>query len=246
MVCPTILAPNNVADFEMCVGVWAFVQDYKFYNAEGGKRRQLWTHNNAFRDGAMRGYHSVQSASLETGDEKEIIHIPDDSESGQTSDDDEIIPMDIENWIRTTQANQASVQYFDPESKTWTHRQRTLSDDFLTELRDAAGSGDSNNPKTDGGISAGYNKDLPGSALQDRDMADETGFDSLEESSSVAEVSVVIPARNRSEEFRHLDELCADVMQMHGDNESSSARTEEQERDVDYEFCWTGMYESLI
>ena len=34
----------------MWVAVWAFVQDYKFYKAEGGKRRN-WYDNAAFKDG---------------------------------------------------------------------------------------------------------------------------------------------------------------------------------------------------
>ena len=220
MVRLNVLASKYTADIGMCVGVWAFVQDYKFYNAEGGKKRQPWAQNNAFRAGAVQGYQFVQPARLEIGDKtdsaRELIYISDDSESDQTSDYDETIPMDIEGWIRNTQANQASIQYFDRGSKTWTNCQENLTDEFLTERRDAAGS-----------------------ALQDRDMVDETNFGGLE-NNSLAEVSVVIPARNRSA-FNHLDALCVDVMQMHGNERSLSARPEEHRMDVDYEFGWTGM-----
>ena len=166
----------------------------------------------------IQGYHSVQSASLEIGNEiepaREVIYISDDSESDHISDDDEIIPVNIENWIRNTQAKQASIQYFDAKSRTWTDHQKNLSDDLPTELRDAAGS-----------------------ALQDGDMADMTDFGDAGESDSMAG-PVVIPARNHSQ-FRHLNELCADIMQMHGNG--GPLQAQEQQMDVDYEFCWTGM-----
>ena len=145
-----------------------------------------------------------------------MIYISDDSESDQISDDDETISMDIEGWIRNTQANQASIQYFDPESKTWTNHQENLSDDFPTELRGTTGS-----------------------ALQERDMVDETNFGGLQ-NDSVDEVSVVIPARNRPA-FNPLDGLCADLMQMHGNGKTFPARAEGHKMDVDYEFGWTGM-----
>lgn len=224
----------------MCVGIWAFCQDYKFYNAEGGKRVH-WADNSAFKHGAMQGYQATRphmESSLEIEDNitaaKEIIEILDDSE---TDDEDGPVPMDIEDWIQGTQDPQSILQHYDLETGKWmTQGEEDLSEGFFAELRDIASKSDGYKSEIDRGIFTGTNVDLFGSTLQDRDMVDEPGFGGLgPEITSVIENPVAVPPRNNAEEFRNLNELCADVMHMHG------VENVRPGQHIDYEFSWTGM-----
>ena len=120
------LSESYSAEFNNCVGVWALVQDYKFYNAEGGGRRGNWNENVAFRAGAMQGYQAVRGtlSNLELEETKkksgiEIVEITDDSESESDSGGDQL-PMEA-----------------DVETSRWTTRGEDLSN-FLPELKEIA------------------------------------------------------------------------------------------------------------
>ena len=103
------------------------VQDYKFYNAEGGRKKGNWSDNVAFRAGALQGYQATCGtlSILEVEETKkksgiEIVEITDDSESDSDSDGDHRMPMDV-----------------DVNTSRWTTRGEDVSN-FLTELKEVA------------------------------------------------------------------------------------------------------------
>ena len=117
------------ADFKTCVAVWALVQDYKFYNAEGARRKGNWSDNVAFKAGALQGYQAThgQLSDFEREETEkrlriEIIEISDDSESDSDSDGDQQIPMEV-----------------DVETSRWATRGEDVSN-FLAELKELADS----------------------------------------------------------------------------------------------------------
>ena len=232
----------------MFAGVWSLCQDYKFYNAEGGKKRGHWANNSAFRDGAVQGYQSVLSdthTSLQIGDNvqsaREIIEIADDSNPDDDSESDDLMPVDIEDWVWKTCKPQSSLQHYDRERGTWMTQEEDLGDNFLAELRDIAGNLDESGPGIGGDYSTGNTMNVSQNAYQLGDVARNSGFGGLEmDTSSVIEDSFAAPVMAHSEDFSNLDELCADVMHMHGDEGVRPVQMEE-EMEIDYEFSWTGM-----
>ena len=112
----------------MCVGVWALVQDYKFYNAEGGRRKGHWSDNVAFRAGAWQGYQATHGtlSNFEVEEsnklEIEVVELSDDSEPDSDSDGDHQVPMEV-----------------DVKTSRWTTRGKDLSN-FLSELKELADS----------------------------------------------------------------------------------------------------------
>ncbi len=232
------------ADPGMSAGVWSLGQDYKFYNAEGGKKRGKWTNNAAFREGAVQGYQSVLSdtpTSLPIGDNvqsaREIIEISDDSIPDDDSDSDDLMPVDVEDWVWKTPKTQPSLQFYDLERGEWMTQEEDLDDNFLAELRDIAGSFDENGPGIGGDDSAGNTMNVSQNAYQLGDVARNSDFSGSEmDTSSVIEDSFM----PHSEDLSNLDELCADVMHMHGDEGVRPVQRDE-DMEIGYEFSWTGM-----
>lgn len=236
-------------DFRMCEGVWSIVQDYKFYNAEGGRKRGHWLDNVAFRNGALQGYQAVRPgapAGLEIEDN--IIKSAREKNSGSdqatesdfnSSDEDGPIPVEVEDWVRNTQSNQPSLQYFDLEKSQWMSQEEDVSDDFLAELRDVVGNLDNNldgnGPEIDGDTLVENPEDVSRGGHEDRDMDGDPDFGGLE-----MDIDSAVPGRNHLEEFEDVNELCADVMRMHGDEAVSSVQAGDI-MDIDYKFSWTGM-----
>ena len=229
--------------------MWSFVQDYKYYNAEGGKRTRRWADNTAFRDGAFQGYtqsNPVAGLDIENSIKpaREIIEIEDDPESDSDSNsdlnlshEDVHIPMGIEDWIQKTQKNQISLQYFDRETGKWITQEEAPKATFLAELRDFAGILDGNGQEIGGGMLMEDAMDLSPSTLQVENVAGHLGFSGLGISaSSVSQDPFAAPTEHHPEEFRNLDELCADVMKMHGNENVNLVQARR-----DYEFSWTGM-----
>ena len=162
---------------------------------------------------------------------KEIIEIEDDSECKQasasdsdseSSSEDVPIPAGVEDWVRNTQASQPSLQYYDLETSKWMSKDEDVSDQFLGELKDV-GNYDNNSPAHDS--FAQNNMDIPQSTHEDREMDNHP---------------VTIPAGHHPQELMNLDELCADVMKMHRDEDITQVR-ETRNVEADYEFAWTGM-----
>lgn len=109
--------------------MWALVQDYKFYNAEGGRKKGNWSENVAFRAGALQGYQATRGmlSNLEVEETKkklgiDIVEITDDSESDLDGDRDHQLPMEV-----------------DVKTSRWTTRGEDVSN-FLAELRELADS----------------------------------------------------------------------------------------------------------
>lgn len=221
-------------------GVWAIVQDWKFYNAEGGKKRGHWAENVAFKDGALKGYQAIQPGTLANLDNitsaRNIIEIEDSSGAESDSDsteEDGPIPLRVDHWVRNTVTNQASLQFFDCETSRWTTKENDLSDAFMSELRGMAGN-----------VNAGDNVfedtlGVPETIRQDE--ASNLAFDNPEkDTDNVVEGGLAVPSRDPPDEFENVDELCADVMHMHG-NEVMNSELAANKMEMEYEFCWTGM-----
>ena len=105
------------------------VQDYKFYNAEGGRKKGNWSENVAFRAGALQGYQAIRGtlSNLEVEETKKksgikIVEITDDSESGSASDGDHQMPTEV-----------------DVKTSRWPTRGEDVSN-FLAELEELADS----------------------------------------------------------------------------------------------------------
>ena len=101
------------------------VQDYRFYNAEGGRRNGSWNENVAFSAGALQGYQAIRGtlSNLELEETKqksgiEIIEITDESESDLDSGGDHQVPMGV-----------------DVKTSRWTTRGEDMSN-FLAELKE--------------------------------------------------------------------------------------------------------------
>ena len=204
---------------------------------------------------AVQGYQVIRNDNLATPEienqiktAKEIIEIEDDSESSQASDsnsessteDVSILPR-VKDWIRNTQANQSFLQYYDIETSKWLKKEDDVSDEFLGELRDVAGNLDNNGPKNDRGHFAEKDMEIPRNAHEDREMTSVPGFGRLElEIDPVTENAVAVPAGNLPKELMKLDELCADLMKMHKDEDFTRVQ-ERRNVDTNYEFAWTGM-----
>ena len=179
---------------------------------------------------------------------REIIEIEDDSRSDQaeysdscSSNEDDPNLMKIEEWIRNTKADQASLQYFDVETRRWMTKNEDLSDDFLMELRDIAGHLDSNDSKIEGDTLVENVLDISRSEDEDRDTGGDRGLGGLEmKIDSVIEDSLAVPASNHQRDFERLGELRADVMHLHGDGAISAVQVGHN-MDIDYDFAWTGM-----
>ncbi|KAL9069090.1 MAG: hypothetical protein Q9161_005737 [Pseudevernia consocians] len=223
-------------------GVWSLVQDYKPYNAEGARKRGHWSHNEAFKDGAVQGYQAITMASVEIEDNinaaKEIIDIDSGSDS-YSNDENDPIPVEVEDWIRSTQASQASLQYFDLERNKWTIQEEELSDDFFAELRDMACNVNTKSPEMDGDR---VNEDSM--AVPQTRRQDESGnlpSDGAEMDTDVmTESGLAVRLRDSPKELEDLHELCADVLHMHRD-EASSPELAAKKMVINYEFGWTGM-----
>ena len=230
------------ADSGACAGVWSLVQDYKPYNAEGARKRGHWSHNEAFKDGAVQGYQAITMASVEIEDNinaaKEIIDIDSGSDS-YSNDENDPIPVEVEDWIRSTQASQASLQYFDLERNKWTIQEEELSDDFFAELRDMACNVNTKSPEMDGDR---VNEDSM--AVPQTRRQDESGnlpSDGAEMDTDVmTESGLAVRSRDSPKELEDLHELCADVLHMHRD-EASSPELAAKKMVINYEFGWTGM-----
>lgn len=229
-------------------GVWAFVQDWKFYNAEGARKRGHWSANVAFKDGAIQGYRAVQPvplASLQIEDKmksfREIIEIEDESGDESDSSEDGATQMEIEDWVRKTKASQASLQHFDLETSKWTTREEDLTDRFIAELGYVARNVNSSGPEMDGDTMAEDTMGWPESNFPDVGSnlpADGPELDNT--GNTVIEEVPPVPSRSHPEQFENVDELCADVMHMHGDDASGSGSVAKG-MEIDYEFSWTGM-----
>lgn len=99
-----------------------------------------------------------------------------------------------------------------------------VSDDFLGELTEVVGNLDNNN-SPDNRKFAENDMDILRSTHEDKEMDSDT---------------VTVPAGNHSKELMNLDELCADLMKMHRD-EDITQEQETRNMEADYEFAWTGM-----
>ena len=170
----------------------------------------------------------------EDSDQSDSDSNPDSSqEDGRTSGE-------IEDWVRNTQSHQAPLQYYDIESRKWMSKDDGLSENFMMELQVIAGSSDSN-PNIDCGTFAENDMNISESAHQDRDMANDPGFDGFEvDTNLMTEDPVSLPRGNYPKEFRNLDELCTDVMKMHGDEQNTRVRAR-RSVDTEYEYSWTGI-----
>ena len=116
------------------------------------------------------------------------------------------------------------------------NKDHDLSDDFLADLQDIVDSSDIN-PKIDRGLFAENDMDIS----QDREMANDSGFGGfVVDTNSTTEGSVALLAGNNPEEFRNLDELCTDVMKMHGDEQNTRVRAR-RSLETEYEYSWTGI-----
>lgn len=237
------LSPRRNSDPEMFIGVWAIVQDWKFYNAEGGKKRGHWAENVAFKDGALKGYQAIQAGTLASLDNitsaRNIIEIEDSSGAESDSDsteEDGPIPLRVDDWVRNTVANQASLQFFDFETSRWTTKEDDLSDTFMSELRDMAGNvnaGDKVFEDTLGVPETNRQDEASNLALLALDNPEK-------DTENMVEVGLAVHSRDPPEEFENVDELCADVMHMHGD-EVMNSELAANKMEMEYEFCWTGM-----
>ena len=179
----------------------------------------------------MKGYQAIQPgtlASLNVTSAREIIEIEDSSEvesDSNSSEKDEPTPSRVDDWVRNTVVNQASLQFFDFETSRWTTKEDDLSDTFMAELRDMA---------------VNVNAGVPETNRQDE--ASNLAIDNPEKggTDNVAEGDLAVLSRDPPEEFENVDELCADVMHMHGDQVMKSELVANK-MEIEYEFGWTGM-----
>ena len=116
-----------------------------------------------------------------------------------------------------------------------------VSDEFLGELRVVVDDLENNSPKNDSNHFAIMDMAIPRNAHEDREMTDVPGFGSSElDTDPVIQNAVAAPAAHRPEELMNLDELCADVMKMHKDEDFIQVQ-EKRNVNTIYEFAWTGM-----
>ena len=118
-------------------------------------------------------------------------------------------------------------------------KEEDVSDEFLGELRDVVEDLENNSPKNDGSHLAELDMEIPRNAHEDREMTGVPGFGSSElDTDSVTLLAA--PAANHPEDLMNLDELCADVMKMHKDEDFMHVQ-ERRNVNTKYEFAWTGM-----
>lgn len=218
------LSPRTSSDSEIFTGVWSIYQDWKFYNAEGGTRRGLWSSNAAFRDGALQGYQarSGMLATLSnTVSAKEIIQIDDSSSDSESSDQEGRTLLEVKNWVQETQAAAQSLQHFDLDTRRWMIQEEDLSEDFLAELKDMADAVNVNSPGIDG------------DEMIDNMVAngDEMDID------TVIEGGLSVPSSDSPKDLENIHQLCKDLLGMHGEANSSRLAAKE----LEYDFSWTGM-----
>ena len=123
-----------------------------------------------------------------------------------------------------TQGYQAPLQHFD---------------DFLAELRDMASILDYNDPET--------HDDMDDTEISERNRR-HTAAKSPSHSPNIYTGTAIddalalpkLPSRDHSEEFENVNNLCADVMRMHGNGGTDSGLAADKSKIV-YEFGWTGM-----
>ena len=191
------------------------VQDYKFYNAEGGRKKGNWSENVAFRAGALQGYQAARGTltSLEVQETNkklatEVIEILDDSESDSDLDGDHQIPMEV-----------------DVKTSRWMTRGEDVSYNFLAELREVV---DRNGFETEG--DAMFQDNMEASESHGRDKA----------ANLPPKCQRIDSDRNGSQGSQDIDELCADVNHMHGNVDHDSGSAADRTK-INYEFRWTGM-----
>ena len=224
--------------------MWSVFQDWKFYNAEGGRKRAHWSLNSAFRNGALQGYqaHSGMLATLgNTMSAREIIVI-EDSGSDSESGDEHAIPAAIEDWVQKTQAATQSLKYFDLETSKWRTKEEDLSDNFLAELRDMVCSESSRGPEMDGDTMAEDAMGVPKSDCQNMASNLPSNGPVFDTTSNVVIKDVGAgPSRDHPKLSKNLlHELCADVLRMHGD-EASNIELAANDMEIEYEYSWTGI-----
>ena len=218
------LSPRRRSDFGIFTGVWSIYQDWKFYNAEGGRKRGIWSRNTAFRDGALQGYQARSGMLTTLGNTisaKEIIQIDDSSFDSESSDQEDRTLLEVENWVQSTQAATQSLQHFDLETRKWMTQEEDLSDDFLAELKDMADAVNVNSPRIHGDkmidimVANGHEMDL--------DMVIEGGLG--------------VPSSESPKDLENIHQLCKDLLGMHGEANTSKLAGKE----LEYDFSWTGM-----
>lgn len=239
------------------LAVWSFVQDWKFYSAEGGRKRGHWADNSAFKNGAIQGYQAAQPHSFTIRDiensirpAREIIEIEDESGSDQvtdsdfdSSDEDDATRPEVEDWIRNTISSQAPLQYFDVDTRRWMTQDEDVSDGFLAELKDIASALDSDGRKLEGKTLVENVTNISPSESQGRDAAGgDLGFGGPEMGvdQPIEDSVASLPPRDHPKDIENLADLCADLMDMHGDKATRSVQAGHL-RDIDYELAWTGM-----
>ena len=164
----------------------------------------------------MNGYRSLQANSsislafTEDLQSARDVVVIDDSDS----DEEEFRPIEIADWLRSTQSSQPFLRYCDVESGKWISEEEKLSENFLAELRNTAGAD---------------------ATPQPGNIAGDTGTNVIGmDTNPVSEHLITVTTKD------HIDELCSDVMHMHGDDAVSSIQTE-HDANIDYQFVWTGM-----
>ena len=80
---------------------------------------------------------------------KTIIDIDSGSDS-DSSDEDGPVPMEVEDWVRNTEASRASLQYFDLGTNRWKNQGEELSDGFFAELKAVASNVNANGQRSIG------------------------------------------------------------------------------------------------
>ena len=234
------LSFRGSSNFGMFIGVWAIWQDFKFYNADGCRKRTHWSLNSAFRDGALQGYqaHSGLLATFSnTISGREVIEIHDSESDLSSSDDDDHIPMGLEDWIQNTVASQTSMHYFASDKNRWMTKEDDLDDDFFTELREMAALEDVN------GLDSNADGMIEGiicvSETDGQDQADSLASNGQEmDTDAVVEGAFTTPLTESPKKCENLHELLADVLRMHGEASNSELAVN---REMEYGFCWTGM-----
>ena len=115
-------------------------------------------------------------------------------------------------------------------------KEEDVSEEFLGQLKDVVGSSDRGTPANR--HSAKHNMVIRQNKDQDIDMTMTTaafGGAEMDIDSPIA-----VPAADHLKDAINLDELCADLMNMHGDGHTSLVQ-KRGNIDTDYEFAWTGM-----
>ena len=218
------LSPRRSSDSEIFTGVWSIHQDWKFYNAEGGTRRGLWSRNVAFRDGALQGYQARSGMLATLGNTvsaNEVIQIDDSSSDSESSDQEGRTLLEVESLVQNTQAATQSLQHFDLDTRQWMTQEEDLSSDFLAELKDLADAVNVNSPRIDGDeiidnvVANGHEMDI--------DMVIEGGLG--------------VPSSDSPKDLENIHQLCKDLLAMHGETNSSNPAAKE----LEYDFSWTGM-----